>query len=79
MFGVIISLPMVRMFVYMKFQTNHKLGFVTKRERKLAKTAISFKPFEGQAEELKKIPGWQDSLREYIDRLIEDARGAEIN
>jgi hypothetical protein len=61
----------------MTFKRNHQLGFVTTRERKLAKIAISLKPFEGQAEQLKKIPGWQDSLREYIDRLIEDAQAQE--
>lgn len=55
----------------MTFKKNHKLGFVSNRKRKLAKQPISFKGFEGQLEELKKIPRWQDSLREFVDKLIE--------
>ncbi len=55
----------------MTFKKNHELGFVSTRKRKLAKQPISFKGFEGQLEELKKIPGWQDSLREFVDRLID--------
>lgn len=61
----------------MKFKKDHKLGFVTTRERKLAKKAISIKPFEGQAEELKNISGWQDCLREYIDTLIGNHRSKD--
>jgi hypothetical protein len=55
----------------MRFEKNNQLGFTSDRTRKLAKQPISFKGFEGQLEELKKIPGWQDSLREFVDGLIE--------
>ena len=55
----------------MRFEKNNQLGFVSTRKRKLAKQPISFKGFEGQLEELKKISGWQDALREVVDRLIE--------
>jgi hypothetical protein len=55
----------------MGFEKNNQLGFTSNRTRKLAKQPISFKGFEGQLEELKKIPGWQDSLREFVDGLIE--------
>lgn len=55
----------------MTFKNNHELGFVSTRKRKLAKQPISFKGFEGQLEELKKVSGWQDSLREFVDKLID--------
>jgi hypothetical protein len=55
----------------MRFEKNNQLGFTSDRARKLGKQPISFKGFEGQLEELKKIPGWQDSLREFVDGLIE--------
>ncbi|MCV3215970.1 hypothetical protein OGM63_21080 [Plectonema radiosum NIES-515] len=57
----------------MTFKKNHQLGFVSTRKRKLAKQPISFKGFEGQLEELRKIDGWQESLREVVDRLIDAA------
>lgn len=56
----------------MKFQKNHKLGFVSTKTRKLAKQPISFKGYEGQLEELKKIPDWQESFRNYVDRFLEE-------
>jgi hypothetical protein len=38
----------------------------------LGKQPISFKGFEGQLEELKNFDGWQDTLREFVDRLIKE-------
>lgn len=56
----------------MRFEKNNKLGFVTVRQRKLEKQPISFKGYEGQLLELKKIPGWQDALRDFVDTLIKE-------
>jgi hypothetical protein len=56
----------------MRFQKNNQLGFTTTRERKLEKQPISFKGYEGQLAELKKIPNWQETLREIVDKLIEE-------
>jgi hypothetical protein len=56
----------------MRFEKNNQLGFTSDRTRKLAKQPISFKGFEGQLEELKKIAGWQDIFRDFVDKLIEE-------
>lgn len=57
----------------MRFEKNNQLGFTSNRTRKLAKQPISFKGFEGQLEELRNINGWQDVLREFVDRLISES------
>jgi hypothetical protein len=57
----------------MRFEKNNQLGFTSTRTRKLGKQPISFKGYEGQLEELRNIAGWQDVLREFVDRLIEES------
>ncbi len=57
----------------MRFEKNNQLGFTSSRTRKLSKQPISFKGFEGQLEELRNINGWQDVLREFVDKLISES------
>ena len=54
----------------MPFQKNHKLGAKKILNQALDKHPISFKGYEGQKEKLKLVPGWQEKLRLYVDRLI---------
>jgi hypothetical protein len=56
----------------MPFQKNHKLGAKRIYKRPLDKQIIGFKGYEGQKEKLKNILNWQDKLREYVDKLIEE-------
>jgi len=56
----------------MRFQKNNEYGFTSKRERKLDKRPISFKGYEGQLDQLKAVPDWQERLRVFVDQLISD-------
>ena len=56
----------------MPFQKNHKLGAKKILSRPLDKEAIAFKGYEGQKEKLKAVPDWQERLREFVDKLIEE-------
>lgn len=56
----------------MPFQKNHKLGAKKILSRPLDKQIIGFKGYDGQKEKLKRIPNWQDKLRNYVDHLIEE-------
>lgn len=56
----------------MPFQKNHKLGAKKILSRPLDKQAIAFKGYEGQKEKLKAVPDWQERLREFVDKLIEE-------
>jgi hypothetical protein len=56
----------------MPFQKNHKLGAKKRLKRPLDQETIGFKGYEGQKEKLKTVPDWQERLREFVDKLIED-------
>jgi hypothetical protein len=56
----------------MPFQKNHKLGAKKRFKRPLDQETIGFKGYEGQKENLKTVPDWQERLREFVDKLIED-------
>lgn len=56
----------------MPFQKNHKLGAKKRLNRSLDKETIGFKGYEGQKEKLKAVPDWQERLREFVDKLIND-------
>ena len=56
----------------MPFQKNHKLGAKKRLNRPLDNETIGFKGYEGQKEKLKAVPDWQERLREFVDKLIND-------
>jgi hypothetical protein len=56
----------------MPFQKNHKLGAKKRLNRLLDKETIGFKGYEGQKEKLKAVRDWQERLREFVDKLIND-------
>ena len=56
----------------MPFHKNHKLGAKKRLNRPLDQQTIGFKGYEGQKEKLKAVPDWQERLREFVDKLIND-------
>ena len=59
----------------MPFQKNNKLGALPYGDKPLDTKPVSFKPRLGQLEKLKKVPSWQEKLRDCIDTLIKDIDG----
>ncbi|NJL65402.1 MAG: hypothetical protein HC903_31025 [Methylacidiphilales bacterium] len=47
-----------------KFQPTNKVAF--------DKVPVQFKVLPGVRDKLKTVPNWQERLREYVDRLIQD-------
>lgn len=58
--------------IAMPFQKNNKLGF-TKSEQPFDKDPICFKALPGVKNKLRVVPNWQERLREFVDRLIDEA------
>lgn len=54
----------------MVFHKKHKLGFTSSQP--FDKDPVCFKVLPGVKDELKTIPGWQDKLREAVDKLIQE-------
>jgi len=54
----------------MPFQKKNKLGFTSKKP--FDKDPVCFKVLPGVKEKLKNVPDWQEHLRVYIDKLIEE-------
>ncbi len=57
----------------MPFRKNHKLGAKKILERPLDAQPICFKGYEGHKEKLKAVANWQDKLREYVEKLIQES------
>lgn len=55
----------------MVFRKNNKIGAQKFLKQPLDKLPISFRGYEGQHEALKKVPDWQEKLREYTQQLID--------
>jgi hypothetical protein len=56
----------------MPFRKNHEYRWVSNQDKPLDKQPICFKGWQGQKEKLKSVPYWQERVREFIDRLIEE-------
>ncbi|MBD2196948.1 MULTISPECIES: hypothetical protein [Calothrix] len=56
----------------MPFQKNNKIGAKKIIQQELDQLPICFKGRLGQKEKLKAVPDWQERLREYVDKLLED-------
>ncbi len=54
----------------MPFHKNHKYRWESNQDKALDKAPICFKGWEGQKEQIKTIPDWQERLREFVDKLI---------
>lgn len=54
----------------MPLEKGHKYRWEPENEQSLDKSPICFKGRVGQKEALKNIPGWQERLRDFVDRLI---------
>lgn len=58
----------------MPFQKQNKLGAQKQLKWDLDEQPICFKGWKGQKEKLKAVEGWQDKLRDYVDRLIGESK-----
>jgi len=56
----------------MPFQKKNKLGFTSKQP--FDKDPVCFKVLPGVKDKLKSVPDWQERLREFVDRLIVEAK-----
>jgi hypothetical protein len=56
----------------MPFQKNHKMGFTS--DEPLDQAPVCLKVKSGVREKLRSIPRWQEKLRAYIDKLIEEEK-----
>jgi len=56
----------------MPFQKNHKLGFTS--DEPLDPTPVCLKVKSGVRDKLRNLPHWQEKLRAYIDKLIEEEK-----
>jgi hypothetical protein len=56
----------------MPFQKGNKLGAKKHHSRPLDEEVIAFRGYEGQKEQLKAVPDWQERLREFVDQLLSD-------
>lgn len=54
----------------MPFQKKNKLGFTSTQP--FDKDPVCFKVLPGIKDKLKSVPGWQERLRDCIDKLIEE-------
>ena len=57
----------------MPFQKNNKIGAKKILKVELDTQPICFKGRKGQKEKLKTITDWQERLRKFVDKMIEDA------
>ncbi|WP_246275687.1 hypothetical protein [Brasilonema bromeliae] len=57
--------------VSMPFEKNNPHRYTRKLKRPLGKM-IGFRGYEGQSEQLKTVPNWQERLRQFVDQLICD-------
>ena len=58
----------------MPFQKNNQYKAQKFLERPLDTNPVTFKGYKGQREALKSVPNWQEHLREYVDKLIEESK-----
>ncbi|MBE9197986.1 MULTISPECIES: hypothetical protein [unclassified Nodularia (in: cyanobacteria)] len=56
----------------MPFQKHNKLGFTSKQP--FDKDPVCFKVLPGVKAKLKAVPNWQERLREFTDKLIEEIK-----
>ncbi|MBE9198963.1 MULTISPECIES: hypothetical protein [unclassified Nodularia (in: cyanobacteria)] len=56
----------------MPFQKKHKLGFTSNQP--FDKNPVCFKVLPGVKDKLKTVPNWQERLREFVDRLIDEVK-----
>lgn len=56
----------------MPFRENNKLGFTSKQP--FDKDPICFKVLPAIKDKLKTVPDWQERLREFVSRLIDEAK-----
>ncbi len=56
----------------MPFQKKHKLGFTSNQP--FDKNPVCFKVLPSVKDKLKTIPDWQERLREFVDRLIDEVK-----
>lgn len=61
-------------FNCMPFKKNNQYRYTKKLQRPLGKM-IGFRGYEGQNEQLKAVPDWQEKLRLYVDKLIKELDG----
>ena len=54
-----------------KFEKENPWRYTTNRKEPL-KAPLTIRLTEKQREQIKKVPGWQELLRNYIDKLIEE-------
>jgi hypothetical protein len=54
----------------MPFKQKNKLGAKKFLPHPLGKQPICFRGYEGQKEQLKAVPNWQERLRQYVAQLI---------
>jgi hypothetical protein len=54
----------------MPFQKNNKLGFTSTQP--FDKDPVCFKVLPGIKDKLKTVPDWQERLREFVDKIIEE-------
>jgi hypothetical protein len=54
----------------MPFEKNHRLGFTS--DNPLDRSPVCFKVLPDVKTKLKAIPNWQNRLREFVERLIEE-------
>lgn len=56
----------------MPFQKKHKLGFTSNQP--FEKDPVCFKVLPGVKDKLKAVPNWQERLRNFVNKLIEEER-----
>ncbi len=56
----------------MPFKKGNRLGFKPQNDEPFDKRPVCFNVRVGAREKLKAVPDWQERLREYVDKLIED-------
>lgn len=56
----------------MAFRKNNKLGAKKFLNRPLDSQPICFRGYEGTKEKLKAVPNWQERLRQFAEKLIEE-------
>lgn len=59
----------------MPFQKGNKLGAKRTLKHSLDQTPLSFATWKGDRDRIKKIPDWQNKLRDYVRQLIEEHDG----
>ncbi|NEQ64126.1 MAG: hypothetical protein F6K21_01140 [Symploca sp. SIO2D2] len=57
----------------MPFRKNNKIGAKKFLSKPLDAQPICFKGYQGQKEQLKTIPNWQERVRNFIDELIQES------